>query len=35
MIIIVLKETGECSNYFLSAQLGRDGRNETESVHTM
>ena len=30
-----MKEKGECLNYFLYAQLNRDGRNETESAHTM
>ena len=35
MIIIFLKEKCDCENYFLYEQLGRDGRNETESTHTM
>ena len=35
MIINFLQEKDECANYFLSAQLGREGRNETQSTHTM
>ena len=35
MIIIFLKEKDERVNYFLKAQLGRDGRNETESRPTV
>ena len=35
VIIIFVKEKGECEKFFLYAQLDRDGRNETESTHTM
>ena len=35
VIITFLKGEGECANYFLYEQLGRDGRNETENRPTI